>query len=158
MLLVFVFFYSGFIFNRFNPEILIYIGNHFKINIAYFFSLFFFFWYFLFFLFVLWIRWFLWFYYLRNDNDNFSNYFLIVFFIKIFCFFFNDFSWRFNYFNCFDSNVNNNFNCYSNDNDNNMRIDFQLIFSSFCEKKITTYFCYMIIDVVYINWFTFFYS
>ena len=129
MLLVFIFFYWGFIFNRFNLEILIFVGNHFKINIAQFFRLFFFFVCFLLFLFVIWIRWFLWFYYLRNDNDNFSDYFLIVFFfIKIFCFFFNDFSGQFNYFNYFDNNVHSNFNCYSNDNDNNITIDLQFIF------------------------------
>ena len=42
-LLSFSVFYWGFIFNRFNHEIFIYVDTHFKINIAHFFPLFVFF-------------------------------------------------------------------------------------------------------------------
>ena len=58
---------------------------------------------------------------------------MIIFYcllIKIFCFF-NNFSGQFNYFSCFDSNVDNNFKCYSNDNENNEMMDFQFMFSFF---------------------------
>ena len=92
------------------------------------FSLYWFFFGFLLFLLVLWIKWFLWLYYLRNNNDNFFDWFFIAFFYKSFAFFIN-FPGQFNYF---DNNINNNFNCCYNDNENNVRIYFQLMFSSFC--------------------------
>ena len=50
------------------------------------------------------------------------------------------FSRQFNDFNSLGSNVNNNFNCYSNENDGNVGIDFQFMFSSFVDRKLTTYF------------------
>ena len=94
---------------------------------------------------------------MRNDNDNFSDYFLIVLFYKNLLLFFNDFSGQFNCFDCFDSNVNNNFNCYSNDNNNNIRIDFQFMYSSFVNGKLTIYFFYLIIGgFFYITSFSFF--
>ena len=63
-----------------------------------------------------------WFYCLQNNNDNFSVYFLL-FFVKIFCFFYS--SGLFNDFNCLGNNVDNIFNCYSHDNNDNVWIDFQ---------------------------------
>ena len=56
--------------------------------------------------------------------------FFIVFYKNVLLFF-NDFSGQFNYFNCFDSNVDNNFNYYNNDDENNVRMDFQFMFSFF---------------------------
>ena len=62
-----------------------------------------------------------------NNNDNFSDYFLLL---KCFDFLFY-FSGQFNDFNCLGSNVDNNFNCYSNENDDNLGMNFLFMFSSF---------------------------
>ena len=83
--------------------------------------------YYIFFLifFLLWIECFLWFDYLYNDHDNFS-YCFFLFMILYKNLFFYDFSWQFNYWNCFDNNVDNNFNWYGNDDDNKIGIRFSI--------------------------------
>ena len=114
-------FYWSFIFIQLNSEILIYVGDHFKINIASFF----FFFCFLLFLSDFWIRW-------------FYNFIICTIIMIIYDFFYCLFdkkwihsSGQFNDFHYLDSNVDNNFNCYSNDNDNNVGMNFQFMFSSF---------------------------
>ena len=148
-----LFYFSlDFIFIRFTPRILIYVSDHFKINI---FSLFpFFFLCFLILLCALWIKWFfnapniyfsfvffvaifvcsfakvffllfkiiLWFHCLRDNNNNFSYCFLLAF-CKNILFFYS--SGQFNNFNYLDINNDNNFNCYSFDNDDNVVMKFQ---------------------------------
>ena len=111
-------------------RILIYISNHLKIMITPCFPLFIFF------------SVFSYFYFLFQLNDLFFaicamiKIICVIFFNcflrKIFCLFFKCFSNKFIYFNCFDNNIDNDFNCYSNDNKNNVGMNFQFMFLTFC--------------------------
>ena len=76
------------------------------------------------------------------------NLFYIAFLLKCFDFFY--FLGQFNDFIFLGSNVDNNFNCYSNENNGNVGIDFQFMFFSFVDRKLTTYFCYLIIAGIFI--------
>ena len=74
---------------------------------------------------------------------------LILFFHKKYFVFFLNFSGQLNDFNCLDSNVDINFNCYSNDNNGNVEMNFQFMFSSFVDIESITDFCYLIIVGVF---------
>ena len=47
-------------------------------------------------------------------------------------------------------NVDNNFNCYCNEYDNNVGMNFQFMFSSFMDRKLTTFsqFIFLFFNVI----------
>ena len=45
------------------------------------------------------------------------------------------------------SNVDNNLNCYGNENDGNIGMNFQFMFSSFVDRKLTIYFFIWLLQV-----------